>query len=217
MFLDNGEPVHLPYLLKVLSVSKALSIQVHPDKKQAEFLHEQDPLNYPDDSHKPEMLVALTRFEALVGWNDAFSVETLLSLLGSDEKPEDDAIARAYPGDPAVLVAQRLMNRVVLQPGECLVIPPGTVHAYLSGDGVEVMAKSDNVVRLGLTTKFCDRAAFWTVTSLEKTVPDVRKGETFSSDLIGCSVVVGGESGVLVDVERGVFEWASNDPVVSIR
>jgi len=32
-------------------------------------------------------------------------------------------------------------------------VAPGTVHAYLSGVGVEVMKSSDNVIRLGLTSK----------------------------------------------------------------
>lgn len=37
----------LPFLFKVLSIKKALSIQAHPNKKLAEQLHEKDPKNYP--------------------------------------------------------------------------------------------------------------------------------------------------------------------------
>jgi mannose-6-phosphate isomerase len=37
----------LPFLFKVLSISKALSIQAHPNKKLAEQLHARDPRNYP--------------------------------------------------------------------------------------------------------------------------------------------------------------------------
>ena len=55
----------LPFLFKVLSVKKALSIQAHPDKKLAEVLHAQRPDLYKDDNHKPEMIIALTKFEAL--------------------------------------------------------------------------------------------------------------------------------------------------------
>jgi len=55
----------LPFLFKVLSVNKALSIQAHPDKKLAEVLHAQRPDLYKDDNHKPEMIIALTDFEAL--------------------------------------------------------------------------------------------------------------------------------------------------------
>lgn len=59
---DTGD---LPYLFKVLSVRKALSIQAHPDIKLARELHAKFPQIYKDANHKPEMTIALTRFEAL--------------------------------------------------------------------------------------------------------------------------------------------------------
>ena len=37
----------LPFLFKVLSIRKALSIQAHPNKKLAEQLHARDSKNYP--------------------------------------------------------------------------------------------------------------------------------------------------------------------------
>jgi mannose-6-phosphate isomerase len=40
----------LPFLFKVLSINKALSIQAHPNKKLAEQLHANDPKNYPGQS-----------------------------------------------------------------------------------------------------------------------------------------------------------------------
>lgn len=40
----------LPFLLKVLSIQKALSIQAHPNKKLAEELHAKDPAHYPGKS-----------------------------------------------------------------------------------------------------------------------------------------------------------------------
>lgn len=55
----------LPYLFKVLSVETALSIQAHPNKEHAKILHQSNPKEYPDDNHKPEMAVALTKFECL--------------------------------------------------------------------------------------------------------------------------------------------------------
>lgn len=41
----------LPFLFKVLSISKALSIQAHPNKKLAEKLHKSDPKHYPGSFH----------------------------------------------------------------------------------------------------------------------------------------------------------------------
>nr|WP_299034518.1 mannose-6-phosphate isomerase, class I [uncultured Pseudokineococcus sp.] len=70
----------LPFLLKVLAAEAPLSLQVHPDEQQARegFAREEDggvPLDaphrrYKDSHHKPEMLVALTPFEALCGFRD---------------------------------------------------------------------------------------------------------------------------------------------------
>ncbi|MDR3515887.1 MAG: mannose-6-phosphate isomerase, class I [Azospirillaceae bacterium] len=64
----------LPYLFKVLDVERMLSIQVHPDKGQAEagFAREagkpEAERNYRDDNHKPEMAIALSRFHMLHGF-----------------------------------------------------------------------------------------------------------------------------------------------------
>ncbi|CAM9550171.1 unnamed protein product [Discosporangium mesarthrocarpum] len=58
----------LPFLFKVISINKALSIQAHPDKRLAEKLHAERPTIYKDDNHKPEMAVALSDFEGLCGF-----------------------------------------------------------------------------------------------------------------------------------------------------
>ena len=58
----------IPFLFKVLSIEKVLSIQAHPDKSLAKILRAQDPANYPDDNHKPEMAIAVTDFEGFCGF-----------------------------------------------------------------------------------------------------------------------------------------------------
>ncbi|MFN8183229.1 MAG: mannose-6-phosphate isomerase, class I [Candidatus Nanopelagicales bacterium] len=63
-----------------------------------------------------------------------------------------EEVVRGYPGDPGVFVAALLAART-LAPGEAVYVQPGTVHAYVRGTGIEVMTNSDNVLRLGLTTK----------------------------------------------------------------
>jgi mannose-6-phosphate isomerase len=61
-------------------------------------------------------------------------------------------VIQCYPDDPGVFVAAMLHSRT-LQPGEAVYVDPGTVHAYVRGVGIEVMTNSDNVLRLGLTSK----------------------------------------------------------------
>lgn len=61
-------------------------------------------------------------------------------------------LAREYPDDVGVLLAL-FLNHVDLAPGEALPLPANEPHAYLSGDAIECMASSDNVIRAGLTPK----------------------------------------------------------------
>ncbi|MGH1408467.1 MAG: mannose-6-phosphate isomerase, class I [Aeromonas sp.] len=68
----------LPFLFKVLCAEKALSIQVHPSKAQAEagFAKEEaagidikaSNRNYKDPNHKPELVFALTPYQAMNGF-----------------------------------------------------------------------------------------------------------------------------------------------------
>jgi mannose-6-phosphate isomerase len=60
-----------------------------------------------------------------------------------------------YPEDIGV-VASLLLHRLTLQPGEAIYLPPGNLHSYLRGLGVEIMGSSDNVLRGGLTSKHVD-------------------------------------------------------------
>jgi len=78
----------LPFLLKVLAAEKALSIQVHPSRAQAEagFRAENErglapgdkSRNYVDDWPKPEILCALTPFEVFAGLRTPDDAATLL-------------------------------------------------------------------------------------------------------------------------------------------
>ncbi|MGF1774968.1 mannose-6-phosphate isomerase, class I [Vibrio wakamikoensis] len=60
-----------------------------------------------------------------------------------------------YPYDIGIFGAL-ILNYVVLQPGEAMFLKAGTLHAYLKGTALELMANSDNVLRGGLTPKYVD-------------------------------------------------------------
>jgi len=68
----------LPFLFKILSAGKALSIQAHPDKDVAARLHAENPQAYADANHKPEMAIALTPFEAMCGFRRIEEISVLL-------------------------------------------------------------------------------------------------------------------------------------------
>jgi mannose-6-phosphate isomerase len=83
----------LPFLFKVLAAEQPLSIQAHPDARQARvgFARENaqgidleaPERNYRDASHKPELVCALTRFEALRGFLPVSQVRDRLDRVGA--------------------------------------------------------------------------------------------------------------------------------------
>lgn len=225
----------LPFLFKVLSINKALSIQAHPNKTLAEQLHAKDPKNYPDDNHKPEMTIAITAFDGLCGFRPLSEIShflqtipSLRQLVGEEqakvfeqtvkgqEKSQDNnksaenkkalrnaftSLMQSRPEDVQKLAPQLIeqaksegshfagegvaassgkelaelmirldsqfpndiglfvtffLNYVKLDVGEAMFLKADDIHAYLSGDIIECMASSDNVVRAGFTPKFKD-------------------------------------------------------------
>jgi mannose-6-phosphate isomerase len=190
---DIGE---MTMLVKVLACTSPLSLQTHPTRQQAErgFARENAtgiPLTdskrvYKDPSDKPEILIALTEFEVLCGFDSIEASIDRLQLFGWHEEadvldqngidgyllwafdqrtaPSMNAVpdwmsrlSDAYPADRALRVAP-LLHHIVLQPGQAISLPAGNLHAYLHGAGIEVMASSDNVVRAGFTSKHVDVA-----------------------------------------------------------
>ncbi|XWX01566.1 hypothetical protein V2A60_009594 [Cordyceps javanica] len=222
----------LPFLFKVLSINKALSIQAHPNKSLAEQLHARDAKNYPDDNHKPEMAIAITPFEGLCGFRPLAEIAHFLRVLpplrrlvGEDSAAQFEALAKEDPEGPVsdskkqalkkafaglmgssqesvaaevkklVELARNdkdqfaaggvpstsgetlselvvrldsqfeddiglfvlfFLNFIKMNVGEALFLVADDIHAYVSGDIIECMAASDNVVRAGFTPKFKD-------------------------------------------------------------
>lgn len=61
-----------------------------------------------------------------------------------------------YGGGDVGVITSLFLNVVHLAPGEAIFIGPNLIHAYVSGELIECMACSDNVVRAGLTKKYQD-------------------------------------------------------------
>ncbi|KAL8729242.1 MAG: hypothetical protein Q9166_004863 [cf. Caloplaca sp. 2 TL-2023] len=196
----------VPFLPKILSIAKALPLQIHPNKELSAQLHKNDPEKFTDPNHKPEIAIALGPFEVFAGFKDNNDIQALFSALPPLERflprkdvnfdnevlkqicykiltASDDEIAstqnelaqiprekygkQAYildllprlqqqysKVDPGSLVALLTMNFLTLTAGDAIYVPADAPHAYLSGDIVECMARSNNV----LNTGFCPRA-----------------------------------------------------------
>ncbi len=95
----------LPFLLKVLAADSPLSLQAHPTMEQAQAgyaaeeaagIPREDPTRtFKDPCHKPELLLALTTFEALCGFRPIEgSLHCLAKLEVPELKPTIAALAR---------------------------------------------------------------------------------------------------------------------------
>jgi mannose-6-phosphate isomerase len=73
-----------------------------------------------------------------------------------------------------------LLNHVVLNPGEAIYLGAGSLHSYLRGVGIEVMANSDNVVRGGLTEKQVDVPELLSIVDTSPLVPAVQRSTSRS-------------------------------------
>jgi mannose-6-phosphate isomerase len=72
-----------------------------------------------------------------------------------------------YPSDIGVL-SPIMLNLICLEPGQAMFLAAGTLHAYLDGVGIELMANSDNVLRGGLTPKHVDVRELLNVLNFEE-------------------------------------------------
>ncbi|MCI4064411.1 mannose-6-phosphate isomerase, class I [Micromonospora sp. R77] len=93
----------LPFLLKVLAADAPLSLQAHPDAEQARAGHAADVgrddgrVNYVDPYHKPELLVALSPFEALCGFRGPVESAAAIEAFGVPELAPVVAALRTGP------------------------------------------------------------------------------------------------------------------------
>jgi len=134
----------LPFLFKILTAQKPLSIQTHPDLKTASkgFKDENasgglidDNRNYKDTNHKPELIYALTEFNALYNFKAPENIiksilninsETLNQLIKYlDIKDQKEALQKFYSNliylnssDKSLIVSEiiKLVNRASSNP-----------------------------------------------------------------------------------------------------
>ena len=195
---DADDKAEFPFLLKVLAIGQALSLQCHPNAQQAKAGFESGNKAYQDSNPKAEMLYALTPVLLMCGFREfeeikanfkkvvpdvwaryfsqegsiadffhtlyhlpqedlSFAIKNLAehkSLLTDLQKEVFDIIYPKY-SDPG-LFAPLFLNVVRLKPGEAVYLKPQVLHAYVLGNGVELMNNSDNVLRAGLTQKYMD-------------------------------------------------------------
>ncbi|EDO08520.1 Phosphomannose isomerase type I family protein [Babesia bovis T2Bo] len=217
-------------LMKVLSIAKPLSLQLHPDPESALQLYMKNHPGISDNQAKPEMSVALCRFRALCGLRPLEQIKTyaqryppFAKMLGNDILSSISVETNENVGELYMQICKRilldtsviqeipllveavkaspnkcdlseeiflilnsnygvdvsisfafLLNCLEIESGEAFFIPPNTLHSYISGNCVELMNNSDNVIRCGLTSKKTDIDTFLDLINVE-----VSKGGQF--------------------------------------
>ena len=223
----------LPFIMKILAIREPLSIQVHPNAKQAEegYASTQHGLTaaqpYSSPRGKEEIVCALTETDLKFGFREAKEIYAIIDAAGhsnlywlkeglSEETPDEGLkevcekilstdsdtirsitstvlssdmsetvinekemtyfadLTETYPDDPGLLLFL-LMNFVTLEPGDFLYVSPGSTHAYLRGNVVEITSNSDNVVRCGLTPKHVNAQEFLSIASFVSEQPQIQR------------------------------------------
>lgn len=67
-------------ILQILSIAKALPLQLHSNKDLTTKLHKQDPDQFTDTDHKPEIAVALSLFKVFAGFKPLSEIQPLFKL-----------------------------------------------------------------------------------------------------------------------------------------
>lgn len=117
----------LPYLVKALAAAEPLSLQVHPTSERARLGYELEERqgialgaperSYQDRFHKPEMIVAITRFEGMAGFRD---VEKTIAILRLLEHPWADRIAKDLETAPPFQALRAVVGDILQRSGEGL-------------------------------------------------------------------------------------------------
>ncbi|GAA2200303.1 mannose-6-phosphate isomerase, class I [Sinomonas flava] len=152
----------LPFLLKVLAADSPLSLQVHPtlDQARAGFAAEEAAgvdrsaphRNYKDDNHKPEMLFALTPFEALCGFRAPAEAAALFERLtglvaGTDAAEVTEQVAELLRGPDEAAALAAAFGRMIeggRDVRSCVDAVAAAVGIHLSPGGAHGSGRDDD-------------------------------------------------------------------------
>lgn len=144
----------LPFLLKLLAADEVLSLQAHPSREQAKegYARENEAgialnaphRNYKDDNHKPELIVALSEFEAMAGFRPVPLTNELFDVLAC---PELERYRSLLPDAPADSVAQDSGDNVRALFTTWITIPPAARVELISAVVASAGAVLDDSAR----------------------------------------------------------------------
>ena len=148
----------LPFLLKILAAGAPLSLQSHPSIAQAEAGYAREdaagvPVDAPnrsfrDRNHKPELICALTRFDALCGFRDPATTLEVLETIPTSAL--DDVRARVrLAADAGGGLDDLLAHLLTLSPAEAPALTESVVAACRTANAAPFADVRSMAVSLG--------------------------------------------------------------------
>lgn len=120
---------HVPFLFKILSIGKALPLQAHPDKSLGEELNRENPREFVDANHKPEIAVAVGEplgngngggwgegvvFTGFVGFKPLQEIRDLVQNLPELQRAiGDERLAKAFLDNPTKAALNAIFSSLI--------------------------------------------------------------------------------------------------------
>ncbi|HYF71534.1 MAG TPA: mannose-6-phosphate isomerase, class I [Nocardioides sp.] len=130
----------LPFLIKALAAAEPLSLQVHPTSERARIGYAEEeaagvPVDAPerryrDPFHKPELILAMTRFEGMAGFRDVDKTAEILGLLGT---PWAEQTARRLTAGPAFQALHHVVRDILAMESDTLTTALADIAAAALG------------------------------------------------------------------------------------
>ncbi|WP_425863663.1 mannose-6-phosphate isomerase, class I [Arthrobacter sp. TWP1-1] len=162
-----GEEVHaafgakLPFLVKLLAANQALSLQVHPtleraserfaDEEAAGVPRDAAHRNYKDENHKPEMILALTPFEALCGFRPCAEAAELFRAVGAAIASTGAEVPELL-GQVEMTLNSRMAEPMVVRKAFEMLIGGGPATTELVGLAAAALSASSGELSASLLT-----------------------------------------------------------------
>lgn len=168
----------------------AISAQKHPEfsimigSTNVRRLNETVSLPYTTDQSRDMLQTMYHHYLSIPDEVISIHLKSLLGRLNSPGYIADSTdelvlrLSRQHPGDSGIF-SPYFFNHMKLVEGQAFFIGANEPHAYISGEILECMACSDNVVRAGLTPKLKDVPTLVEMLTYRTGQPDVSTGIDF--------------------------------------
>lgn len=137
----------VPFLFKVLSIAKALPLQAHPDKRLGELLNKEDPKQFVDANHKPEIAVAIKDgFRGFVGFRETNVVGFFLNNVAElREAIGDDKMISEFLQSPQKTNLKAIFTKLLTADSDTISRCVNRLVSRVERSGPEVIGR-DSVV-----------------------------------------------------------------------